>query len=465
MRLFGTLVILCLLLSVETQADKVYFLGRWNNGPQVVQMTYTEDVVTQELSTMKAALDPASHRFEFILEVDRPTILYFQKQSIIVLPGDTVNVDIAGNESDVELSFGGKYGAQHSFLIRLKEAMGVFEGTKHKIDEPSLQKYKISATHHYDSSLLFLINDVKSQNSSKLFHKCAQGYLTALYYANLLYPVSSGLISKDKLPPYYFELVDFSFFKSTDFLGFPDFISMVSLYNSYYYSESPAAGFYDSASVASRIKSANHNFFGEVKDNLLLFIFTGLSKNGTDVNGAQIQTLYEYLTGVFGDQTKRVEEMQALKYTFDITDEPLPLKVLEQQLKNPKGKLTTLAQVLSVSDVIYIDFWSTSCQKCLSEMSAQKQLMSEMQGAEIKFLRISFDQDEKAWTKAISKMKIEGEHYLITEGFSSAIAQYLSFDEIPRYIILDKEGRLVTRQASQPSSLLQNKSELLSLVD
>ena len=464
MRLFDTLVILFLVLSVDSQADKVFFRGKWNNGPQIAQLNYMEDVVTQKTTVLKASLDPVNHRFEFIIDVTRPTVLKFQNYSIIALPGDTIDVDISGDHSDIGLSFKGRRGVQHSFLLRLEKAMGKFVPAEYNTSEPSIEKYKILATHHYDSSLLFLMNDVKTLNMSKEFQRAAQGYLTALYYSNLLYPVSSGVIQKDKLPPYYFELVDFSFFKSTDFLGFPDFIDMLSQYNDYYYSKQPGT-LYDSASVASRIKSANHNFFGEIKDNLLLFIFTELTSHGTEINDAQIQTLYEYLAGVFGDQPKRVAEMQALKYTFDITDEPLPIKVLEQQLKTPKGKITTLAQVLAVNDVVYIDFWATSCTKCLSEMAAQQQLMAEMEGAQIKFIRISFDSDEKEWTKAISKMKIEGEHYLMPEGFSSAIAQYLSFDEIPRYVILDKEGRLVTRKASGPSSILQNKAELLSLVD
>lgn len=465
MRLFGLLVILCVSLSIDTQADKVHFQGKWNNGPQDVLMTYTEDVVTQEIKVLRTSIDPVSHRFEFILDVARPTVLYFQNQFIIVMPGDTVDVNIAGNESDIELNFDGPYGRQHSFLIRLKETMGVFVPSEYRIDEPSLSKYKVSATHHYDSSLLFLINDVKNLNSPKEFQKFAQGYLTTLYYLNLLYPVSSGLIAKDKLPPYYFELVDFTFFKSAEFLGLPDFIVMISQYNDYYYSTITAETYYDSASVASRIRSANHNFFGEIKDNLLLFIFSGLTKHGTEINNAQIQTLYEYLAGVFGEQTKRVAEMQSLKYSYDIINKPLPLKILEQQLKTPKGKTISLAQVLSVSEVVYIDFWATGCSKCMNEMPAQKQLMSELEGVQVKFIRISFDNDEKKWQKAIAKMKIEGDDYLITEGFSSTIAQYISFNEIPRYIILDKQGRLINRQASGPGSILQNKSELLGLVE
>jgi thiol-disulfide isomerase/thioredoxin len=465
MRLFNSLVILCGLLSIDVQADKVRFTGKWDDGPQVVQMTYIEDVVTRNEKTLTTAIDPASRQFQFAIDLSRPTVILFQNQSIIVFPGDTVNVQITGKEPDVEMRFTGRYGDQHSFLIRLNKVMGEFIPSKFRIDEPSLEKYKVSATHHYDSSLLFLMSDASEQKISKEFRKAAQGYLTALYYSNLLYPVSSGLISIDKLPKYYFELVNFSFFKSTEFLGFPEFMAMLSQYNDFYYSRISTETSYDSASVARRIRSANHNFFGEVKDNLLLFIFAELARHGTDVNDAQIQTLYEYLTGVFGDQTQRVAEMQALKYSYDIVDEPLPLRVLEQELKTPKGKTITLAQVLAVSDVVYLDFWTTSCAKCLSEIPAQQQLMAELEGAQIKFVRISFDQDEKAWAKAISKMKIEGDHYLIPEGFSSAIAQYLSFNEIPRYIILDKEGRLVTRRASQPSLLLQNKSELLSLME
>ena len=464
MRLFNFLVIIYVLLAADTHADKVYFQGQWNNGPQDTYVTYPEDIVTHKITSLKTSINPLSRRFEFVIDVNRPTVLQFQNHSIMVMPGDTVDVDVAGNESHIELSFRGRHGNQHSFLIRLREAMGVFVPAHHRINESSLEKYKVSATHHYDSSLLFLMKDVEQFKGSKKFQKFAQGYLTAAYYANLLYPVSSGIVSKDKLPPYYFELVDFSFFKSADFLGFQEFVSMLSQYNDYYYSSAPSESYYDSASVALRIKSANHNFFGEIKDNLLLGLFSGLTKHGTEINALQIQTLYEYLTGVFGEDTKRVAEMQSLKYSYDIINKPLPLKVLEQELKTTKGKTISLAQVLAVNEVVYIDFWATWCGKCMKEMPAQQQLLSELEGGQVKFISISFDNDEKKWQKAISKMKIDGDHFIITEGFSSAIAQYIPFDEIPRYIILDKEGRLINRKASGPSSILENKFELLSLV-
>lgn len=465
MRLFNLIVLLCTLLSIDTHADKVRLQGRWGNGPQEVTLTYTEDVVTQKVTALKTSIDPVTRRFEFIIEIARPTVLHFQNQPLLVLPGDTISVDIAGHESNVELSFGGDHSAQHSFLIRLKETLGVFTPSEHKIDLDLLQDYRVSTTHHYDSSLLFLMNEMENSEGSKKFQKFAQGYLTALYYSNLLYPVTSGLIPRDKLPPHYFELVDFSFFKSADYLGFQDFILMLSRYNDHYYAKIPAGANYDSASVAMRIKSANHNFFGEIKDNLLLFIFSELTRHGTEINGLQIQTLYEYLTGVFAEQTQRVADMQNMKHAYDIIDKPLPLKILEQPLKTAKGKTVALAQVLATNEVVYIVFWSTSCAVCLNEIPAEKKLMLELAGKPVKFIRISFDNDEKKWQKAVARMKIDSDQYLIPEGLASPIAQYIGFDELPWYLIMDSKGRLKSKEASRPGLLLVNTSELLRLVE
>lgn len=462
MRLIVLLVILSAFVSIDTYCEKVHVQGQWNNGPEAVVFSYAEDAVTPKFTNLKASIDPVSHRFEFSLEVTRPTMLQFQDKSIIVLPGDTVKVNVTGNEPDTELRFEGRYRMEHDFLIRLKEAMGLFTASQYKIDERLIEKYKVAATHHYDSSLLFLKNDVKKFKSRKSFEKIAQGYLTSRYYSDLLYPVVARLIAKEKLPKYYFELVDFTFFKATDFLGLRDFIVTASQYNDFYYTDIPPGSYYDSASVASRIKSVNYNFFGEVKDNLLLSIYTGLVQNGSDSNAFLVQLLYEYLAGVFSQESKRIEQLREFKHGFDIVNKPFPLKILEQQMQTTKGKTISLAEVLATNEVIYIDFWASWCGPCIGEMPAQQQLISELEGKQVKFILISFDEDEKQWQKAMSRLKVKGDHYLITEGFSSALARYISFNEIPRYLILDKEGRLVSRQAPGPSSILANKSQLLS---
>lgn len=466
MRIIALIVTVQSLLSMNTHADTVHVLGQWANGPQVVYMLIVEDAITPKYANLKAAIDPATQRFEFNVDVARPTLLQFQNRYIIVLPGDSVIINITGNESNLQLEFEGTHRMEHNFLIRLSEAMGLFPAAQFKLNEGSIEHYKKAATHHYDSSLLFLVNDIKKYNGRKAFEKIAQGYLTTRYYANLLYPVSARLLEKEKLPEYYFELVDFSFFKKTDLLGFRDFIEVASDYNDHYYATlQNGSGSYDSASVAARIKSANYNFFGEVKDNLLLLIYASLTQHGSEINSAQIQTLYEYLSGVFNEEPKRIEHLRELKHEFDILDAPFPLKTLAQELTTPKGKLTTLAEILATTEVIYIVLWASWCEICVGEMPAQKQLMMESEGKQVKFVFISFDKDEKAWQKALTKLKVKGDHYMISDGYTSILARYVSINQIPRYLILDKRGRLVDHEAPNPSGILQDKSILLSLVE
>jgi thiol-disulfide isomerase/thioredoxin len=265
------------------------------------------------------------------------------------------------------------------------------------------------------------------------------------------------------LPQYYFELVNFSFFKTTDLLGFREFVVVVSNYNTFYYAGESAIKYDDSVSVAARIRSANHNFFGEVKDHLLLFIFAGLTENATGANAAIIQTLYEYLAGVFNREPKRIERIHKMRHEYEIINKPLPSGILSQQLKTPKGKFISLRELLGSNEVIYLSFWANSCELCIADMQLQKQLMAELEGKSVKFIFISFDEDEKKWQKALSKLKMKGVHYFISEGFESEFAKYISFHDLPRYLIFDKQDRLVSHEAPGPGSILKDKSALLRL--
>ncbi len=465
MRWLVFLVIVMTLIPGCTYALDVHIQGRWQNGPEAVLISYVEDAATTEYTQLKSAIDRLSYRFEFNLDLDRAALVQLQDEFIIVQPGDTVDVHIAGSEGSATLRFEGPRRMHHSFLIRLKEAMGLFRHSNLAIDEHSIEKYKVAATRHYDSCILFLKNDATQKVITESFEKIAQAYLTTRYYSDLLYPLTVNKITKGQLPQYYFELVNFSFFKTTDLLGFREFVLVVSNYNTFYYADVSPNKYDDSVSVAARIRSANLNFFGEVKDHLLLFIFAGLTENGTEANAALIQTLYEYLAGVFNQEPKRIQRIHKMRHEYDIINKPLPPAILSQQLRTTKGKFISLKELLGSNQVIYFSFWASSCEPCIAEMQSQKQLMAELDGNSVKFLFISFDDDEKKWQKAIAKLKMKGVHYLISEGFESEFAKYISFHELPRYLIFDKQDRLISHEAQRPGSILKDKSVLLGLLE
>ena len=464
MRLIVPLLLLQLLFSVNTIAQNVYIQGKWENGPASVALNYFEDVTTAKSGTLRSVIDPESHSFEFHIEVDHATILRLANELFLVLPGDTVNVKIIDISGEPKLTFEGRKQNEHSFLSRLKEEIGWFQVSEYLIDKNSVGEYKMKATNYFDSCLVFLEKYFTLKSGP--FETVAGDFLTIQYYSSLIYPISSGRISKDKLPPGYFDPVDFTFFRKEELLGFREFIILLSNYNSYFYSLlSPQVNFYDSSAISARIQSASQNFEGQVKDNLLLFIFSHLSENGMGKNKAQVEQLYAFLKAAFKDEPDRMIQIEKLKRDFDTVDKLLPKEILAQQLKTESGSFVSLAEVFTSNDAVYVDFWASWCGPCISEMPYEKQLISEFKGKPIKFIFISLDKDEKQWRKAIARIDVEGTHYLISEGVKSPLIKYLSLQEIPRYIILDKTGRLINRDAPRPRAILKNKSILDFLLD
>jgi thiol-disulfide isomerase/thioredoxin len=413
---------------------------------------------------MRSIIDPTTGSFEFHIKVDHATLLGLANQFFIVLPGDTVKVNIIEIEGRLKLKFEGAKSLEHSFLLELKEKLGWVPVSKYLIDENSLRKYKEAATNHFDSCLVFLQNYFASGAES--YKTIARNFLTVHYYNDLIYPLNTGNISKVKLPAGYFDDVDFSFLKKGELLGFREFILLIKSYNNYFYSLAPThANAYDSATIEAKIQSANLNFIGEVKNNLLLFTFTGLVQNGSTQNQSQLDKLYEYLITAFVEEPSRIVQIHELKKEFDIIGKPLPFELLAERVKTKDGKQISLNEVLSTNEVVYIDFWASWCGPCLGEMPSEKQLISEFKGKAVKFILISLDDNEKKWQDAMVKISIEVDHYLISEGFKSELVKYISFNNIPRYLIFDKQGRVISRDAPRPGILLKDKSILLNLLN
>jgi thiol-disulfide isomerase/thioredoxin len=458
------LLILQLLFSGCSEAQHVYIQGEWENGPESVRLYYFEDAATGKGGMLSSVINPESDSFEFHLEVRHPTILDLADQLFIVLPGDTVKVKVVEIAGQPRLNFEGPKRLEHSFLLTLLDKVGWFPSFNYLIDENTIATYKTKATKHFDSCLVFVEDYFKVQ--SEPFETVARDFLTLRYYENLIYPVVTRKISKERLPPGYFDLIDFSFFRKADLFGFREYIVFISNYNKYFYSlPSPEGNVYDHATILAEIQSAVLNFEGEIKDHLLLFIFSRIAQSGTGQNKSQIDQLYPYLKAAFNDEPYRVIQIENFKREFDTIGKPLPKEVLAQQLKTQKGLYVSLNEVLVANDAVYVDFWASWCGPCLSEMPYENQLISEFKGKQIKFIFISVDKDENQWRNAIAKIDMKATHYLIPEGVKSALVEYLSFKEIPRYIIFDPKGRLISRDAPRPRAILRDKSILNKLLN
>ena len=122
---------------------------------------------------------------------------------------------------------------------------------------------------------------------------------------------------------------------------------------------------------------------------------------------------------------------EALQDTFlTLNDESLTFKEI---LKTHKGK------------TIVIDVWASWCGDCLRGMPKVKTLQETYPDAT--FIFLSLDRSEESWKRGIEKYNVEGEHYYMQSGRKGDFGSFLDLDWIPRYLVVDKNGKIALFKA------------------
>jgi thiol-disulfide isomerase/thioredoxin len=102
--------------------------------------------------------------------------------------------------------------------------------------------------------------------------------------------------------------------------------------------------------------------------------------------------------------------------------------------------------------VIYIDVWATWCGPCKREIPELKKLEEEYHGKNIQFVSISTDKDVNAWKAFIAKEAMGGMQLHQSDNFDESISKLFMVNSIPRFIMIDSLGRIVSSDAPRPSS-------------
>jgi thiol-disulfide isomerase/thioredoxin len=113
---------------------------------------------------------------------------------------------------------------------------------------------------------------------------------------------------------------------------------------------------------------------------------------------------------------------------------------------------------LSLSDfkgkVVYVDIWATWCGPCMREAPYFIKLTEEYKGKDIVFIGISIDvpKDKPKWEKYLEEKGIHGVQLFASNGWSSEVAKFYQVKSIPRFLLFDKTGNIVSTEAPRPSS-------------
>ena len=100
---------------------------------------------------------------------------------------------------------------------------------------------------------------------------------------------------------------------------------------------------------------------------------------------------------------------------------------------------------------VYIDCWATWCGPCRAQIPHLKKLEERYAGKDIAFVSISSDSNREKWQRTVRDERLGGAQLIEKCPTNSPFSEYFKISGIPRFIILDKEGRVYDANAPRPS--------------
>jgi thiol-disulfide isomerase/thioredoxin len=122
-------------------------------------------------------------------------------------------------------------------------------------------------------------------------------------------------------------------------------------------------------------------------------------------------------------------------------------EALAYKLQTLEGTEIPFSEVIKKHQgkTLVIEVWASWCGDCVKNIPKLKELQANQPDADFVFL--SVDRKVNAWKKCIEKHKLNGDHYLIPDGMKGNFGKAINLDWIPRYIIVDKTGKIVLYKA------------------
>lgn len=105
--------------------------------------------------------------------------------------------------------------------------------------------------------------------------------------------------------------------------------------------------------------------------------------------------------------------------------------------------------------VVCIDVWASWCTACLKEMPYFEKLADKYKNQNIAFIAISVDDKEDTWEKLLKERDAHGLQLWAKGGRQSDFFKNYQLNDLPVYIVIDKNGKIVKSRASRPSENLE----------
>lgn len=472
-----TLLLLLTGLAASSQTalktDSVYISGkienyaRYKDSANSVQFIINDIVLGTQITHRAKIGDNGTYKVAFLKTGPQDVYIQYNDdlEGVIIAPGQHMQIDFDASKFETSLSFKGD-GAKTNIDFKTWQTAFDKESTR-LYGTQTVARYRAMATHikdddadgytkymtqRYTADSLFLANYIKQQKGlDPIFVKWVNTDLKYELYENLMrfvwmHPMYNDKKATDFTPPesYYgfvktAELNDPSLSMASKYGGF------LAEYVRYLLKDLPTSR--TSKDVTNKYAAQPASF---AKDVVLCQRVSSL------LRAKKIDIAKEALAAVNTSVTNvNFKNKVNAAYNSAIEQQSSYQAAATAKVNNaPKTEADSLFVKLIgkyQNKVVYIDFWGTWCGPCRAEMPNAKLLREKLEGKDVVFLYLGVQSEEKAWKAMIAQLDIKGEHYLLNNSEYAALAEKFQISGIPRYILVDRNGRVFSDNAKRPS--------------
>ncbi|MDO5978375.1 TlpA family protein disulfide reductase [Flavivirga spongiicola] len=169
-----------------------------------------------------------------------------------------------------------------------------------------------------------------------------------------------------------------------------------------------------------------------------------------DENQEVAKTYLDYFTSILSDEDIKTEFTDFYNKNQRLKKGALSSKFTNYE--NFAGGTTSLDDLKG--KYVYIDVWATWCGPCKKEIPFLKDVEKKYHGKNIEFVSISVDTKPAydSWKKMVTDKELTGIQLFADNAFDSKFIKDYNIKAIPRFILIDPEGKIVNSKAPRPSN-------------
>ncbi|MEM9824582.1 MAG: TlpA disulfide reductase family protein, partial [Bacteroidota bacterium] len=377
-----------------------------------------------------------------------------QKFKLFIKPGDKINISLNGSNPLASLSFSGDGVAENNYLKNKSMAGGsrLNKQQNYALGEAEFQKVMNEHLQAAKSVWEDYLKDNKGMHPS----------FVATEEADLLYEWADEYYNYPRYHKFYAQKPDFQaspeFMKYLDQVNFND-EAIVGSTNyqkfliHYLYEEGvklmekdPELKSKTNGRTLANLRAVNEQFTAQkVKDFLTFSIFQDhLKYQSVNDLGELMKAFNENNTNAI---YKEIVNKEYNRWIPLNRGQPAP----NFKYKDINGKEFALSDFKG--KYVYIDIWATWCGPCKKEIPHLESLQKAYKNyPNLVFASISIDKNIDAWEKMVKDQSMKGLQLIGENAGQSKICRDYQVSGIPRFILVDDQGKIIDARAPRPSS-------------